>query len=82
MSILLGAALLLADPIAAAQPAVSTPVAAAGAPKKVKKICKSLDGDTGTHMSRRVCKTPDEWTVQEEQGAGMDGLATKGARTR
>ena len=61
MTILLAALLVASDPAVAAQQ--SAPAASVAAPKKAapKKICKSLDGDTGTHLSRRVCKTEDEW---------------------
>ena len=76
------AALLSADPATAAQPAPETaPAAPAAAPVKVKKICKNLDGDTGTHFSRRVCKTQDEWTSFDRgEGRSADDPKAMGAR--
>lgn len=79
MTILLGAVLLLADPTAAVQQPADAPVAAAQAPKKEKKICKSLDGDTGTRMSRRVCMTQEAWDQQGGGGRSADDLKAMGA---
>jgi hypothetical protein len=81
MTLLLAALLVASDPaVAAPQPATAASVAAAPAPKaaKPKKICKSLDADTGTHMSRRLCKTEDEWALYN-RGSSVDDPATKGA---
>jgi hypothetical protein len=83
MTVLLAvAALLAADPTTAAQPsAAPAETAPAAAPVKVKKICKNLDGDTGTHFSRRVCKTQDEWTSFDRgEGRSADDLKAMGAR--
>ena len=81
MTILLGLALLSADPDLAA-PQAAAPVAApvAAAPVKEKKICKNLDGDTGTHKSRRTCKTVEEWAVFDRGGGrSADDMKTMGA---
>jgi sarcosine oxidase gamma subunit len=53
----LSIALLLA---AADAPAASP----AAAPAKPKKICRASER-TGSRMSKRVCKTPDEWAVYD-----------------
>jgi hypothetical protein len=82
MTLLLGlVALFAADPTTAAQQPVAAPAPAAAAPAKVKKICKNLDGDTGTHFSRRVCKTQDEWSAFDRgEGRSADDLKAMGAR--
>ena len=79
--LLVVAALLATDPNSAAEEPVAAAQTSAPAPAKPKKICKNLDGDTGTHMSRRVCKTTDEWTVFDRGGGrSADELKTMGAR--
>jgi hypothetical protein len=81
MMILLGAVLVLADPDVASPQAVSPVAAPAPATAvKEKKICKNLDGDTGTHMSRRTCKTADEWgIIDRDGGKSADDMKTMGA---
>ena len=81
MMMLLAALLVASDPaVAAEQPSAAAPVASAPAakPAKPKKICKALDADTGSHMSKRVCKTEDEWATFS-RGNGMEDLNAKGA---
>ena len=84
MMLLLAALLVASDPaVAAQQPVAAVPAAApapAAKPAKPKLICKSLDADTGTHMSNRVCKTKEEWAVFD-QSDDMRDLDTMGART-
>jgi hypothetical protein len=82
MTMLLAALLLVSDPaVAAQQPQGPAPTATAAAPVKQRKICKNLDGDTGTHMSRRVCKTTEEWAVFDRgEGRSADDLKAMGAR--
>lgn len=72
MSLLLVAALLSADPSVQAAPA---PVAqtVAPKPKKEKKICKSEDDTTGSHMVKRTCLTQDEWD-NRVQGRSVDDM--------
>ena len=72
MSLLLVAALLSADPSVQAAPA---PVAqtVAPKPKKEKKICKSEDDTTGSHMVKRTCLTQEEWDNRVE-GRSVDDL--------
>ncbi|HEX8842479.1 MAG TPA: hypothetical protein VF757_09285 [Sphingomicrobium sp.] len=84
MTLLLAALLVASEPaVAAPQPETITPAAAAPAPKatKPKKICKSLDADTGTRFAKRVCKTEEEWAVYA-RGSSMEDLGTKGAQVR
>jgi hypothetical protein len=72
MSLLLVAALLSADPSVQAAPA---PVAqtVAPKPKKEKKICKTDDDTTGSHMVKRTCLTQEEWDSRVE-GRSVDDL--------
>lgn len=84
MVMLLAVMLVAADPAAAAQgPQTVAPADAVPAPKKVKekRICRELGDQTGSRMSRRVCKTEEEW-AQQDQGRTMNDLGTMGARTR
>jgi hypothetical protein len=80
--LLVVAALLSTDPNNAAVQEPTAPAQnSAAAPVKQKKVCKSLDGDTGTHMPRRICKTTDEWTAFDRgEGRSADELKALGAR--
>ena len=61
MSILL-AILLASGQAQAAQP--SAPAAPSPATKpQEKKICRSVDAESGSHMSKRVCLTEREWQL-------------------
>jgi predicted secreted protein len=61
--------LVASDPASAPVTAAQTPPPAAAAkPAKEKKICKTDDADSGSHMVRRVCLTRQEW---EQRGQGM-----------
>ena len=66
----LAAALLAAtDPAApTVAPAQPTQAAETAAPKKPKKICKTEDAGSGSHMVKRLCLTEDEWA---QRGQGM-----------
>ena len=72
MSLLLVAALLSADPAVQAVPA---PVGqtVAPKPKKEKKICKTEDDTTGSHMVKRTCLTQEEWD-NRVQGRSVDDM--------
>ena len=72
MSLSLVSALLSADPAVEAAPA---PVAqtVAAKPKKEKKICKTEDDTTGSHMVKRTCLTQEEWD-NRVQGRSVDDL--------
>jgi hypothetical protein len=72
MSLLLVAALLSSDPAVQAAP---TPVAqtVAPKPKKEKKICRTEDDTTGSHMVKRTCLTQEEWDTRV-QGRSVDEM--------
>jgi hypothetical protein len=57
------------------------PTAAAAPAKKVKekKICKVQDAESGSHMSKRVCLTENEWDLVA-QGANLTGKDIKTER--
>jgi hypothetical protein len=60
-------------PDAQQAPAPAATAAAAPAKKvKQKKICKVQDAESGSHMSKRVCLTENEWEL-EAQGANLTG---------
>ena len=81
MIILLGAALLAAEPTASSEPAASAEVASpAPAKVKEKKICKVGDADSGSHMMKRLCLTEQQW--QERGGRGMMGNSRAGLSGR
>lgn len=56
------AMLLATSDAAAASPTTGAPVAAK--PEKPKKICRAAER-TGSRMSKRICKTEDEWAVYD-----------------
>jgi hypothetical protein len=79
MSLLLVAALLSADPsVQAGIPAPAVQAAApttspAPAPKmKEKKICKTQDAESGSHMNKRVCLTENQWNLVAD-GVNLTG---------
>ncbi|MEY4870322.1 MAG: hypothetical protein RIS11_1516 [Pseudomonadota bacterium] len=63
-------ALLLLTPAAApaadAAEAAPTMAAAPQAKTKAKKICKNDPRRTGTRISKRICKTEEEWNTPED----------------
>ncbi len=73
MSLLLLAALLSADPSVQAVPANPAVQTAAPKPQKEKKICKTEDDTTGSHMVKRTCLTQEEWD-NRVQGRSVDDL--------
>jgi len=83
LSVSLLIAVLLVSTQAAANPqtaatAQATTPAPTAKPAKVKKICKSEDADSGSHMARRVCLTAEEWNQKPQQGTGRSGYSTSG----
>ena len=66
-----------ADPQAVIAPQVATPVPAP-AKAKEKKICKADEADPGSHMTRRVCKTAEEWNQKPSLGTGRSGFSISG----
>ena len=81
MSLLI-AVLLVSTQAAADQqtavPAQGTTPAPTARPAKVKKICKSEDADSGSHMARRVCLTAEEWNQKPQLGTGRSGYSISG----
>jgi hypothetical protein len=83
MMILFSVLMLAAEPAAAAA-APATPVqgmsAPAAAPQKVKekKICKTADEDSSSHMIKRVCRTEQEWANQGTGGSSRSGMSLSG----
>ncbi|MEA3068349.1 MAG: hypothetical protein QOK41_1756 [Sphingomonadales bacterium] len=78
MSILFALLLASTDAAANPQPVTATETAVpAAAPKKVKekKICKTDDADSGSHMVRRICLTEQEWQLR---GQGMTNSSRSG----
>jgi predicted secreted protein len=82
---LVGMLLLASDPAAtapAAAPAPAPATAPAAVPAKVKekKICKIDEADSGSHMTRRLCLTAEEWqkrgkTMMDNSRSGFSGSA-------
>jgi hypothetical protein len=73
MPLLLVAALLSADPSVQAAPQAAAVPAPVAKPKKEKKICKTDDDTTGSHMVHRTCLTQEEWDARV-QGRTVDEL--------
>ncbi|HYX45371.1 MAG TPA: hypothetical protein VE820_00890 [Sphingomicrobium sp.] len=73
MSLLLVTALLSADPSVQAPPAAPVAQAVMPKPKKDKKICKTDDDTTGSHMVKRTCLTQEEWDSRV-QGRTVDEM--------
>lgn len=75
MSLIFAMLLVSAQAPDAQQPAMAAPTAA---PKKVKekKICKVEDPESGSHMSKRVCRTANEWDLVA-QGSNLSGRQTQ-----
>ncbi len=62
--------LTLALMLAASDAPAATPPAAK--PEKPKKICRAAER-TGSRMSKRICKTADEWAIYDRgDNAKMD----------
>ena len=72
MSILLVALLISANP-AVAQPPSQAAATQPAKPKKERKICKSEDDVTGSHMVQRTCLTQEEWDSRV-QGRTVDEM--------
>lgn len=55
---------------AAAQDAAPSPVsvAADAAPAKPKLLCQSVT-PTGSHLSKRVCKTREQWQAENDENS-------------
>jgi len=82
MSLIVAALFVSAQAAAAPESTVPPPVAApVPAPKvKEKKICKTEDADSGSHMTRRLCLTEQQWaernhTMYDSARAGITGAA-------
>jgi hypothetical protein len=68
----------------AMQAATTTPPATDVAVKQERKICRTLDSDTGSRMAvRRVCKTREQWNsdadanrrqLDNDRRTGADGI--------
>ena len=73
-------ALLVSAQAPATQPAVDpaqqAPVAATS--QKPKKICKIDEGDSASRMSKRVCKTAEEWSGQPRVESSRSGMSLSG----
>jgi len=77
MSLIVAALFLSAQAAAAPESTVPAPVAApVPAPKvKQKKICKTEEAESGSHMSKRVCLTEEQWA---QRSGGMTDSARSG----
>ena len=63
MSMML-AILLVSGQTQAVQPSMPTvPSAPAAKKAEEKKICRSVDAESGSHMSKRTCLTEREWQL-------------------
>ncbi|WP_116090008.1 hypothetical protein [Sphingomonas crusticola] len=58
---------LAAGLLASAVMAADLPAAAPADAAKEKKICRNLDPMIGSNLSRRICKTREEWARQGVQ---------------
>ena len=67
-------ALLLASSAAATTDSAETTSAVQTKKAKPKKICKLDPRVTGTRISKRICKTEEEWAIKED----AQDLQTKG----
>lgn len=66
MSMLL-AILLVSGQAQAVQPSMpNSPPAAAPKKSEEKKICRSVDAESGSHMSKRTCLTAREWQLVDD----------------
>jgi hypothetical protein len=68
MSLVIAALLVSAQAAAAPQPVAPAPATAPAAKAKEKKICKTDEADSGSHMTKRTCLTAEEWA---QRGQGM-----------
>jgi len=81
MSVFVAALLVSAQAAADAQtaaPAQATTPAPTVKPAKEKKICRSADADSGSHMARRICLTAEEWNQKPQLGTGRSGYSVSG----
>ena len=81
MSVFIAVLLFSAQAVVAPQtalPAQATTPAPSVKPAKQKLICKVDDADSGTRMSRRVCRTAEEWNHLPQLGAGKSGFSISG----
>ena len=67
MSVLLAILLVSGQAQAAVQPSANASPQSS-APKKAeeKKICRSVDAESGSHMSKRTCLTAREWQMVDD----------------
>ena len=77
MSIVLALLLISGQSDAAQQPSAA-PLTAAPAQKKAqeRKICRVEDAESGSHMSKRTCRTEREWELVD-QGVNLSDKAIK-----
>jgi hypothetical protein len=77
IAVVLMSAQAAADPQPVAAPSAETP---AEAPKKAKekRICKSDEADPGSHMTKRTCRTEQEWAQQRMLGSSRSGVSISG----
>ena len=68
MSLLVAVLLVSAQATADAQLPAPAPATSSASKKKEKKICKTDDAESGSHMVKRTCRTEQEW---EQRGQGM-----------
>lgn len=66
MSLILAMLLVSAQAPDAQQPAAAAAPTAAPKKIKVKKICRIEDPESGSHMSKRVCRTASEWDLVDQ----------------
>ena len=75
MSMLI-ATLLVGAQAPAAAPVAPPAVPAATAPKKAeKKICRTEEAESGSHMGKRTCHTAYEWQLVD-QGINLGAKST------
>jgi hypothetical protein len=79
MSLIFAMLLVSAQASGAQQPAAAHPATAPAKKVKEKKICKMQDAESGSHMSKRVCFTENEWNLVA-QSANLTGKDTKTER--
>lgn len=60
------ALILAANSATTAATSSGIPAAKAAKPEKAKKICKNDSRVTGTRISKRICKTEEEWAKGED----------------
>ena len=82
MSLIVAALFVSAQAAAAPESTVPAPVAAPVPTPKVreKKICKTEDAESGSHMTKRLCLTEQQWaerghSMYESARSGITGAA-------